>query len=144
VDADLGPIIGFRRGRRGTLVATYASAEEFAKGFIAVLLSGPSRGDYYVDRTLTKFLVTAARPLKAGPFDRLASVMSPKTIQFWLEVSRESIVTIDEFKSSIESAMESSRSATEYWEEGNISLETRVGRVRQARSFDEIFKALRR
>jgi hypothetical protein len=144
VDADSGPIIAFRRAKRGTLVAPYASAKEFGKGFVAVLISGPSPGDYYIDRALNKFVVMAARPLQAGPFTRFASIISPKTIPFSLEVSKHSTVTLDELKSSIESAMKSSKSVTEYWEEGNVSLEARVRRLLRAESFDDVCKALRR
>lgn len=143
VAVNTGPIIGFRHGRGGTLVSTYPSISDFSKGLVAVLVSGPSPGDSYIDRSLNKFVVTAVKSTGAGLLARMESIFSPKCVVFDLELQRVSTVTLDQLKSSIESAMKSSKSASEYWDEGHLKIDLRIKRILGAKTFDEVCRALR-
>lgn len=141
--ADASPVVGFRRGKRGTLVSTYRSVRDFSKGLVAVRVLGPAPGDFFVDRALNKCVVSDAHAIGADLAARLRSIASPKKVDFDLQFSLPEKITLDELKLLVTSAIGSSKSAAEYWEETSGGLETLFARIQQAKTFDELSGLLR-
>jgi hypothetical protein len=140
--AAINGVIGFKRGRRGVIVASYLSRQDFLKGAVAGSIVGPSVGDCYVDSELRIHTLTRIRHPQVGLLARIRSLISPVALDLDADSEASGPVAFTEIQERILAAL-GGRPAQEYLSETGDGVANRAQNIRQAQTFGQLIRALR-